>query len=82
MRCFSEYSPSHHKGWGSLFKVYLTPLSSLFNQRRPFAPRTSSGRDFGSSGPCCLKSHLLWTQLLPASSRRLWLCSPLSNPLL
>ena len=82
MRCFAEYSPSHYKGWGSLFKVYLTPLSSLFNQRSPFAARTSFGRDFSSSGPRCLKSHLLWTRLLPASSKRLWLCPPPSNPLL
>lgn len=82
MRCFVEYSPSSYKGWGSLFKVYLTPLSSLFNQCRPFAPRTSFGRDFSSSGPYCLKSHLLWTWLLPASSKCLRLCCPPSNPLL
>lgn len=33
-------------------------------QHRPLARRTSSS----SSDPCCLKSHLLWTQLLPTSS--------------
>lgn len=36
MRCFAGRSPSHCKGCGSLIKVYLNPLSSPFNQRRPF----------------------------------------------
>lgn len=48
----------------SLFKAYLTPLSSLFMQHGLLACRISSS----SSDPCCLKSHLLWTHLLPASS--------------